>query len=317
MSRVAQLLHEAGVPKGVFQIVNGTAEIVEAICDHPLIRAVTFVGTSRVAQIVTERCRIASASLLSPKRVLALGGAKNHLIASPDCNIEMTSGDVVSSYTGCSGQRCMAASVLLVIGKSQTLLDSIVSKSLALKPGQEAGLVGPVIDAASRDKIIRYIDEAEKGGAKILVDGRKWATNADNLEILSKGFWVGPTVILHENKADPALHDEIFGPVISILQVSSKEEAIQIENNSPYGNAASIYTSSGAVAEWFCKRFSVGMMGVNVGVPVPREPFSFGGIRKSNFANSDITGDGGMEFFTERKKITTKWGPPLDSSWMS
>jgi len=311
MSRVVQLFKEAGLPDGVLQIVNGTAPIVEAICDHPQIRVVTFVGTTRVAELVARRCRNLN------KRVLALGGAKNHLIAVPDCHIEMTSTDVVASYTGCGGQRCMAASVLLVLGKNPKLMDDIIKKSKAIRPGQETGLMGPVIDQLSKDKILRYIDEAEKGGAEILVDGRGWATNSENLPILSKGFWVGPTVILHHNQQDPALHDEIFGPVLSIYTVSSKEEAIEIQRSCPYGNAASIYTASGAAAEWFTKRFSTGMMGVNIGVPVPREPFSFGGTRSSKFGDYDITGEGAMELFTERKKITTKWAPPEDANWMS
>lgn len=252
----------------------------------------TFVGTSAVAELVHKRCRNLN------KRALALGGAKNHLIASPDCNIDMTSTDVVASFTGCTGQRCMAASVLLVIGKQEDLIKEIVSKASKLLPGQETGQIGPVIDAASLKKINSYISQAEKSNVEILLDGRSWDKGT--------GFWMGPTVLLHKNKSDPALHDEIFGPVLSILVVESKEEAIQIENSNPYGNAACIYTVNGGVAEWFTERFSAGMMGVNIGVPVPREPFSFGGINKSKFGDFDITGDGAMEFFTERRKVTTK-----------
>ncbi|CAG8586502.1 140_t:CDS:2 [Acaulospora colombiana] len=291
MNRVAILLKEAGIPDGVVNIINGTADAVNAIVDHPDVKAVTFVGTSHVANLVSERCHRLG------KRVLALGGAKNHLIAAPDCNIETTSTDVVNSFTGC------AASVLLIIGSHEELLDRIVAKASSLQPGSQSGEIGPVIDQQSLDKIISYIEASIKVGAKILVDGRSWTQNR------TEGFWIGPTVILHNNKEDKALHDEIFGPVLSIYQCSSKEEAIEIENNNPYGNAACIYTTTGATAEWFTSRFSAGMCGVNIGVPVPREPFSFGGINRSKFGNFvDITGDGGMEFFTWRRKVTTRWG---------
>jgi len=247
-----------------------------------------------------------------------LGGAKNHLIAFPDCNLDLAASDIVASFSGCAGQRCMAASVLLVIGESQNLLQRITQLAQKIKPGFENGFMGPVIDNSSKDKIIRYINEAqERDGAQILVDGRTWATNPNKEEILNQGFWIGPTVIFHKNEQDPALKDEIFGPVLSIYQVKDKEDAIRIQSRSEYGNAASIYTSSGAVAEWFTKRFTSGMLGVNVGVPVPREPFSFGGTLSSKFGESDITGDGAMEFFTARKKITTKGGPPQEASWLS
>jgi acyl-CoA reductase-like NAD-dependent aldehyde dehydrogenase len=158
----------------------------------------------------------------------------------------------------------MAASVLLVIGSQPELLDRIVAKAAALQQGSKAGEVGPVIDKASLEKITSYIETSEQCGARILVDGRSWTKR------LTKGFWIGPTVILHNNKEDKALHDEIFGPVLSIYQCSDKEEAIEIENNNPYGNAACIYTTTGATAEWFIARFSAGMCGVNIGVPVPR-----------------------------------------------
>ncbi|KAF9979310.1 hypothetical protein BGZ73_000004 [Actinomortierella ambigua] len=306
MCKVVELLKEAGLPDGVVNLVHGTADAVNALIDHPDVKAVTFVGTSHVADLVSQRCHKLG------KRVLALGGAKNHMVAAPDCNLEMTSQDVVNSFSGCSGQRCMAASVLLTIGHQQALLDKIVAKAEALQPGSNAGQVGPVIDQASLDKIRRYIDEAEAGGAKILVDGRGWTQEH------AEGFWVGPTVILHTNKHDRALHDEIFGPVLSILQVESADEALAFENANPYGNAACIYTGSGATAEYFTQRFSAGMVGVNIGVPVPREPFSFGGWNRSRFGNHcDITGDGGIEFFSARRKVTTKWVRQENASWMS
>lgn len=306
MQRIAELMIEAGIPPGVFQIVHGAVDVVNSFCDHPDITAVTFVGSSKVANIVTQRCNQYN------KRVLALGGAKNHLIALPDCDIGMAARDIVASFAGCCGQRCMAASVLLLVDEDKessdspavldALLEQVVSLSAALQAGQGAGQVGPLIDNLAKERVLHYIADSEANGAKILLDGRSWATR-------EKGFWVGPTVILHTNGEDKALKDEIFGPVLSVYRVSTREEAIAIENANPYGNAGCIYTERGCNAEWFTKRFRAAMLGVNIGIPVPREPFSFGGLygTLSKFGTSDITGDGAMEFFTNRIKITTKW----------
>merc|ERR1719223_1657789 len=191
-----------------------------------------------------------------------------------------------------------------MVGKMDPrFVETLVAKAKALNAGQEAGEIGPVIDQASKDKIMRYINEAEaRDGAEVLVDGRSWAEK--------KGFWVGPTILKHKSKGDAAVVEEIFGPVLSVIEVETYDEAIAIENSNPYGNAACIYTSVGQHSEYFLKRFQAAMMGVNIGVPVPREPFSFGGMNLSNFGSSDITGDGCMEFFTQRKKITQKWVPP-------
>jgi malonate-semialdehyde dehydrogenase (acetylating)/methylmalonate-semialdehyde dehydrogenase len=258
MMRMAELMTEAGLPAGVFQIVNGAVEVVNAICDHPQITAVTFVGSSKVANIVATKCRNLN------KRVLALGGAKNHLIALPDCDVGMASKDVVASFAGCCGQRCMAASVLLVVGENDELINEVVSVAGALKAGQAAGQVGPLIDNIAKERVLSYINNAEASGARILLDGRSWATSHD------KGFWIGPTVILHSSTQDAAMQDEIFGPVLSIYKAESWDEAIAIENGNPYGNAACIYTEKGANAEWFVKRFRCAMIGVNIGIPVPR-----------------------------------------------
>ncbi|KAJ8328020.1 hypothetical protein QVD99_006251 [Batrachochytrium dendrobatidis] len=320
MSFTMELLKEAGLPDGVVNLVHGTARVVNQLVDHPCVKAVTFVGTSLVAELIYKH-----GSNLN-KRVLALGGAKNHLVAYPDRNLDMAANDIVASFTGCAGQRCMAASVLLTIGVQSDLVAAIVKKASALKPGQAEGcseIMGPVIDKASYTKISSYIQKSIDSGAQILIDGRtgQWDPQSPDAKLphpsMSSGFWLGPTIILHKTKTDAALHDEIFGPVLSIYQVATKEEAIQIENESPYGNAACIYTKDGGVAEWFVKRFMAGMVGVNIGVPVPREPFSFGGIGKSRFGWGDITGDSAIEFFTERRKVTTKWTLPTEQSWMS
>jgi len=302
MQFIASLMKQAGIPDGVFQTVNGTRSTCEALIDHPDVKAVTFVGTSSIAEAVQHRAQNLG------KRALCLGGAKNHLAVLPDADIDMCTSDIMNSFAGMTGQRCMAASVLLMVGKMDPkFVDMLVAKAKALKAGQEAGEIGPVIDQASKDKILRYINEAERrDGAEILVDGRSWAEK--------KGFWVGPTILKHKSKEDAAIKDEIFGPVLSIYEVATFDEAIAIENANPYGNAACIYTSVGQHADYFVERFQAAMLGVNIGVPVPREPFSFGGMNRSNFGISDITGEGCMDFMTQRKKVTQKWVPPTSTS---
>lgn len=300
MNKLTALFSQAGVPPGVFQIVNGQKEAVQELVSHPSIDAVTFVGSSTVAEILYKQ------STALCKRVLALGGAKNHLIALRDCDVEMTSTDVVSSFAGCAGQRCMAASVLLLVGHQPKLLEAIVEKAKQLIPGNGKGCMGPVIDQAAKARILKYISAAEESGAELLLDGRtaSWLQHHDG-----KGNWVGPTIILHKNVDDSALKEEIFGPVLSVFITETREEAIAIENSSEYGNAACIYTTSGGEAEWFSTRFRAGMIGVNIGIPVPREPFSFGGLygTRSKFGDHDITGEEVLKFFTNKQKITTKW----------
>mmetsp|Transcript_32148 Transcript_32148/g.47947 ORF Transcript_32148/g.47947 Transcript_32148/m.47947 type:complete len:566 (-) Transcript_32148:144-1841(-) len=313
MMRVAELFKEAGLPDGVFNMVQGTKEVVEALIDHPTVRAVTFVGSSPVANIVATRCRNLN------KRVTALGGAKNHLIALPDCEVEGASSDIVVSFAGCAGQRCMAASVLLVMGdgeQQKALQEKIIDKASKIEPGSEAGKMGPVIDAGSYEKIMKYIEKSLENGAELLLDGRSWSKNefAKN-----GGCWIGPTIIKHSSKEDDAMKEEIFGPVLSIYQVKSWSEAIEIENGNPFGNAASVYTTNGGHAEWFVSRFRASMLGINIGIPVPREPFSFGGLygTQSKYGDMDITGDGAIEFFTNRIKVTSKWPMPNVDEFIS
>lgn len=310
MSFVAGLFKQAGVPDGIFQTVNGTRETVDALVENPLVKAVSFVGSSAVARALTDKVHRTPGPHGVPKRVLALGGAKNHLCILPDADFDMCSSDIMNSFAGSSGQRCMAASVCIMVGpreKFNLFMEMLVRKAAALEAGQAVGQVGPVIDQAAKERILRYIEEAEtKDGAQVLVDGRGWASRP--------GYWVGPTILFHQSPSDAACRDEIFGPVLSVLNVATHDEALAIENSNPYGNAASIYTSVGQHSEYFLKRFSAAMLGVNIGVPVPREPFSFGGMNMSNMGQSDITGDGAMEFFTQRRKITQKWVPPQDQS---
>ncbi len=301
--RLAALLKEAGLPDGVFNIVNGDRDIVEAICDHPDIEAISFVGSTKVAKIVYKR---ATSHL---KRCLALGGAKNHLIVLPDAHPAMTASNVAASMSGCAGQRCMAASAMIGVGPVDHIISMLCDEARKIVPGQN---LGAVISKQAKERIERYITEAEKQGAKILVDGRKVV-----VEGKEEGFYVGATVIDYVTPDMSVAKEEIFGPVISILRTQSLDEAIAIENANPYGNAASVFTQSGANARYVIERASAGMVGVNIGVPVPREPFSFGGWNESRFGVGDITGKSSIEFWTKLKKTTTKWNPESKTNWMS
>jgi malonate-semialdehyde dehydrogenase (acetylating) / methylmalonate-semialdehyde dehydrogenase len=302
-ARIAQLLKEAGLPDGVFSIVNGDVEIVEAICHHPDIEAVSFVGSTKVAKIVYQR------STSHYKRCLALGGAKNHLMVLPDAIPGMTAQNVAASMSGCAGQRCMAASAMVGVGNVDHIIDKICEEAKKIIPGET---LGAVISKESRERIEGYITEAEKQGAKILVDGR-------NVIVKGKenGTYVGPTVIDYVKPEMSVATEEIFGPVISIMRTNTVDEALAIENANPYGNAASVFTQNGAMARYIIDRASAGMIGVNVGVPVPREPFSFGGWNESKFGVGDITGKSSIEFWTKLKKSTTKWNPEAGVNWMS
>lgn len=303
-AKMMELVAKAGFPAGVIQIVNGTAPVVNALIDHPFVKCVAFVGSTKIAEIVAKRARNLN------KRCVALGGAKNHLIAVQDCDINMCSTDVLNSYCGCTGQRCMAAANLLLVGPNQPLVDMICEKSRKVQPGAQKYQLGPLIDQASVERCTRYVNQAEKNGAKILVDGRTWVDGRP-------GFWFGPTVMIIEDPNDPCLHEEIFGPVLSIHVVRDDDAAIKIENDSPYGNAACIYTTTGGTAEHYRRNLSAGMIGVNIGVPVPREPFAFGGTKQSKFGDFDITDDGGIEFFTWRQKCTSKWKAPEKKTWLN
>lgn len=303
MGRIAELLKEAGLPDGVFNIVHGDVEIVEAICDHPAIEAVSFVGSTKVAKIVYQR------ATSNYKRCLALGGAKNHLIVLPDASPEMTASNVVASMSGCAGQRCMAASAMLGVGSIDHIIEQICDDARKIIPGKN---LGAVISKEAKKRIEKYITEAEQQGAKILVDGRN-ATVAGK----ENGTYVGSTVIDHVTPDMAIAKEEVFGPVISIIRAKTVDEALAIENANPYGNAASVFTQNGGAARYVIERASAGMIGVNIGVPVPREPFSFGGWNDSKFGVGDITGKSSIEFWTKLKKSTVKWNAEAGINWMS
>lgn len=302
-ARIAELLKEAGLPDGVFNIVHGDREVAEALCDHPGIEAITFVGSTAVAKQVYRR------STGNLKRALCLGGAKNHVIVMPDADPAMAAGGVLAAMAGCTGQRCMAASVMLAVSATDHIVNRLAEETRGMRAGKD---VGPVITRVAKERIERYITEAEQAGAKVLVDGR-----GATVEGKAGGWYVGPTVIDQVRPEMKIAQEEVFGPVLAIVRTATLDEAIAVENASPYGNAASIFTESGGVARAAMDRTSSGMVGINVGVPVPREPFGFGGWNESRFGAGDITGRSSIEFWTKTKKITTKWNREAGTSWMS
>lgn len=303
--RIGELMLEAGFPEGVFSIVHGGKDAVDGILDHPEIRAVAFVGSSPIAKYVYER------GAQHQKRVLALGAAKNHLIVVPDADVELASQGVLDSFTGCGGQRCMAGSVMVAVGEVGHIVNRLVEKASAVEVGPQ---IGAIIDRPALDRITSAIAQAEDDGAKVIVDGRgKYPTG----EAYASGNWIGPTILDGVKPGSHAWRHEIFGPVLSIVRVSTLAEAIALEHQSIYGNACSVFTTSGAVAEYVASKARAGMIGINVGVPVPREPFSFGGSQESKFGHGDITGHGGIEFWSALKKVTRKWQIQSDHNWMS
>jgi malonate-semialdehyde dehydrogenase (acetylating) / methylmalonate-semialdehyde dehydrogenase len=301
--KMAALLKEAGLPDGVFNIINGGKSIVEGICSHPDIAAVSFVGSTKVAKLVYQQ------STAALKSCVSLGGAKNHLFVLPDANPTMTASNVTASMSGCAGQRCMAASAMLAVGDVSPIIDRICEEARKIVPGKN---LGAVISRSAKDRIEGYITEAEKQGAKILVDGRNAVVQGKE-----NGTYVGPTVIDFVTPEMSVATEEIFGPVISIIRTNTLDEAVAIENANPYGNAASVFTQSGGLARYVMEHANAGMIGVNIGVPVPREPFSFGGWNESRFGAGDITGKSSIEFWTKLKKTTIKWNPEAGINWMS
>ena len=302
-SKIAELLKQSGLPDGVFNVINGDKNIVEAICDHKDISAISFVGSTKIAKNVYQR------TTSNFKRCLSLGGAKNHLIVLPDANEEMASNDIIASMSGCAGQRCMAASAMVGVGKIDSIINKIASKAKSIVAGKN---LGSVISEEAKIRIEKYIEEAEKNGAKIILDGRGVKVSGKE-----NGYYVGPTILDHVKPEMKIAQEEVFGPVLAIMRTNEIDEAIAIENNSQYGNASSVYTQDGNLANYVTERVSAGMVGVNIGVPVPREPFSFGGWNESRFGVGDITGKSSINFWTQLKKRTSKWNQSAKKNWMS
>jgi malonate-semialdehyde dehydrogenase (acetylating)/methylmalonate-semialdehyde dehydrogenase len=303
-AELARLMHEAGYPEGVFSVVHGSAAAVEALVDHPEVRAYGFVGSSKVAERVYAR------AASNGKRALALGGAKNTMILAPDADPSLAVQGIVASFTGCAGQRCMAGSVLVAVGTCDDLIAHIIDAARKLRLGTD---MGAIIDAAAVARLRAAVDRGVADGAVIALDGREVPPPRG----YEGGSWFAPTVLDHVPPKSACARDELFGPVLSIVRVPTIGAALEFEHASPYGNATSIFTQSGAIARHVSQAAESGMIGVNVGVPVPREPFSFGGTKGSRFGHGDITGQGGVELWTHLKKITSKWGSNTDGSWMS
>jgi malonate-semialdehyde dehydrogenase (acetylating) / methylmalonate-semialdehyde dehydrogenase len=301
---LAQVLKEAGIPNGVFTVIQGGRTAVEGIIDHPNVKAISFVGSTKVAKLVYER------GTHLGKRVLALGGAKNHIFLLPDAEADLTGRGIADSFTGCAGQRCMAASVLLPVNNPDNQIKKIIEVASQIRLGQD---MGAIITKEQSEFLKSAIGRAEKAGAKILLDGRKAKAPAG----YENGYWLGPTVLDQVDPNSEAGTIELFGPVLSIVRTKSLRDALEVENKNPYGNAASVFTNTGGIAEYISAHAKAGMIGVNIGVPVPREPFSFGGTNESKFGHGDITGSNSLNFWTNIKKVTTKWQVQADANWMS
>ncbi|WP_127718059.1 aldehyde dehydrogenase family protein [Halobacteriovorax sp. HLS] len=301
---IGEALIEAGLPAGVLTILNGTVDCVNGIIDHKDVSAVGFVGSSKIAKIVYARTTALG------KRALCLGGAKNHIILLPDADPTMAGTGIADSFTGCAGQRCMAASVLLAVGDVEKQIESIVERAKSTSLGDK---MGAIITKEQHDFLNSAIERAKQAGAKVLLDGRD-AQKPSNYE---GGYWLGPTILDGVTVDSEASKVELFGPIISIIRCENISKAIEIENANEYGNAASVFTSNGGLAEMVASQAKAGMVGINIGVPVPREPFSFGGINDSKFGYGDITGEHSLNFWSNVKKVTTKWQMQNDHNWMS
>jgi malonate-semialdehyde dehydrogenase (acetylating)/methylmalonate-semialdehyde dehydrogenase len=301
---IARLWAEAGLPAGVFSVVHGDKVAVDALLDHPDVAAVSFVGSTPIAQYVHERGTRAG------KRVQALGGAKNHAIVLPDADLEFASDHLAAAAYGSAGERCMAISATIAVGSAgDQLIDVLDRKSRAVRvgPGRDPGSdMGPIVTAASRDRIVSLITSGEESGAKVVVDGRDLVVPGHE-----NGFFVGPTLVDQVSPDMDVYKEEIFGPVLGVLRADSVDDAIDLINANPYGNGTALFTSHGGAARKFVRGVKVGMIGVNVPVPVPMAYHSFGGWKNSLFGEHHVHGPDGVRFYTRAKVVTQRW-PELE-----
>lgn len=297
-NRLAELCQEAGLPDGVLNVVHGGKEVVDALCAHPGIKAVSFVGSTNVARHVWER------ATRHGKRVQSAGGAKNVLLVMPDADLEPTTRAIMGSAFGCAGQRCMAGSLLMGIGKvANPLRECVVDGMAGLKLGNtsvdpKAGM-GPVIDSGARDRLFKLIGEEEGKPGRVVRDGRR--------DVPREGFFLAPTLIDEVKPEDRLFQQELFGPVLSLVRPNSLDEALTWLNRLPYGNGASIFTRSGAAAREFARRINCGMVGVNIGVPAPMAVFPFCGWGESFFGDLHVQGMEGIYFYTRQKVVLSRW----------
>ncbi|HEV3165956.1 MAG TPA: CoA-acylating methylmalonate-semialdehyde dehydrogenase [Isosphaeraceae bacterium] len=298
-NRLGELLAEAGLPEGVFNIVHGDKECVDALLTHPLVRAISFVGSTNVARHVYET------GTKNGKRVQAAGGAKNHLIIMPDADLDQAVKALQASAYGCAGERCMAGSIALPVGGiADSLVDLLCDRASKMVVGPTDGGaavdIGPLITRDHRDRVAGYLEVGRQEGASVALDGRRLAPEGD-------GFLLGPSVLDRVKPAMRVAREEIFGPVLSVIRVGDLDEALAVGRSCPYGNGASIFTQSGWAARQFKQHFNAGMIGINIGVPAPMAWFPFTGWNSSFFGDLHIQGTEGMQFYTKQKMTMTRW----------
>jgi malonate-semialdehyde dehydrogenase (acetylating) / methylmalonate-semialdehyde dehydrogenase len=299
---MAELWAEAGLPPGVFNVLQGDKTVVDEMLTNPALKSISFVGSTPIAQYVYATGTAAG------KRVQALGGAKNHAVILPDADLDLAADSMVNAGFGSAGERCMAISACVAVGPiADELVAKIAERTTPLKigDGTKDSDMGPLVTKAHRDKVASYIDAGEADGAKIVVDGRNVSANGGE-----DGFWLGPTLIDHVTPEMSVYTDEIFGPVLSVVRVDSYDEALELINSNPYGNGTAIFTNDGGAARRFQNEVEVGMIGINVPIPVPMAYYSFGGWKASLFGDTHAHGTEGVHFFTRAKAVTSRWLDP-------
>jgi len=299
---VADLLAEAGLPDGVFNVVHGDKEAVDRLLEHPDVRSISFVGSTAIAQYVYET------GTRHGKRVQALGGAKNHMVVLPDADLDLAADAAVNAGFGSAGERCMAISAVVAVEPSGDEFVAKVTERMArlrTGDGRRGSDMGPLVTAVHRDKVVSYLDAGVEQGAELTVDGRDVEIDGDQ-----GGFWLGPTLFDHVTPEMTLYTDEIFGPVLSVLRVATYEDALRLVNEHRYGNGTAIFTNDGGAARRFQHEVEVGMIGVNVPIPVPMAYYSFGGWKASLFGDTHAHGTEGVHFFTRGKVITSRWLDP-------
>jgi malonate-semialdehyde dehydrogenase (acetylating)/methylmalonate-semialdehyde dehydrogenase len=299
---MARLFKEAGLPDGVFTVLNGDKESVDGLLEHPDVKAISFVGSTPIAKYVYET------GAKNGKRVQALGGAKNHMLVLPDADLDLVADSAINAGFGSAGERCMAISVIVAVEPvADVLIEKIVSRmnTLTIGDGRRNCDMGPLVTEVHRDKVSGYIDIAAADGATVVVDGRGIEVDGD-----ANGFWLGPTLLDNVPTTSKAYTEEIFGPVLSVVRVTSYEEGVELINNGAFGNGTAIFTNDGGAARRFQNEIEVGMIGINVPIPVPVAFFSFGGWKNSLFGDTKAHGAEGVHFYTRGKAITSRWLDP-------
>jgi malonate-semialdehyde dehydrogenase (acetylating) / methylmalonate-semialdehyde dehydrogenase len=299
---MAELWKEAGLPDGIFNVLNGDKVAVDGLLTHPDVQSISFVGSTPIARYVYET------GTTHGKRVQALGGAKNHMLVLPDADLDLAADQAINAGFGSAGERCMAISAVLAVGDiGDQLVAKIRERAMSLRTGDgtRGCDMGPLVTSQAKERVSGYIDAGEAAGATLVVDGRKPTVDADG-----DGFFVGPTLFDHVTTDMSIYSDEIFGPVLSVVRVDSYDEGVQLINDNPYGNGVAIFTNDGGAARQFQNEVKIGMIGINVPVPVPMAYYSFGGWKNSLFGDTHAHGVEGVHFFTRGKVITSRWLDP-------